>query len=152
MYQLETTKQIYGDSEYLAHNIKGQTTEDDRFLFGMRVPSYGIFSFGALASGQTRRVVLAQEGITSPISLTSVYAFGDNTNNDEIYFRLFSGTGRAAQEIAQQRIISNDMPFQYPKGAIIDPSLSIEVEPRYKVTQIVMYWQPVHVLKYVQVS
>lgn len=148
MYQLQTTKQIYGNSEYLAHNIKGETPTDDRFLFGMRVPSYGIINFGAFTAGQTKRVLLANINITSQISLTSVYAFGDNATNDEIKFRLFSGE----IQIAEQRITSLEMPFQYPSGAIIDPSLSIEVESRYSVTQIIMYWQPVHVLDYVEVS
>lgn len=148
MYELEQGKQTYGDQEYLTHNLKGQQPTDDRFLFGMRVPSYGIFSFGAFAAGQKKRVYLADEGITSPISLKSVYAFGTNGTDDEIKFRLFE----RAIEIAEQKIVSNDMPFQYPDGAIIDPSLGIEVESRRAVTQIIMYWQPVHILKYVAVS
>lgn len=148
MYELETTKQTYGNQEYLAHNIKGQIPADDRHLFAGRVPSFGIFSFGAFTAEQKKRVSLADEGIVSPISLSSAYAFGRNGNNDEIFFRLFAGD----QEIAEQRIVSNSMPFQFPDGAIIDPSLTIEVESRYNATQIMLYWQPVHILKYVEIS
>lgn len=147
-YRAEPTFQIYGNQRFLTHNIKGEGEDDDRHLFAQRMTGYGIFSFGALTSGQAKRVVLADVNIVSPISLVSVYAFGVNAANDEIRFRLFAGT----VQIAEQIITKNEMPFQYPKGAVIDPSLSIEVEADSRVTQLMMYWQPVHVIDYIEVN
>ena len=148
MYESEPLDQQYGDRLYLAHKIKGDSPENARALFGMRMPSYGIFSFGAMAARQQKTIVLANEGIVSPIQLKSVYAFNPNASSDEIRFRLYAGT----QELAGMRLTANDMPFQFPDGAIIDPALSIQVEPRYSVTQLMLYWQPVHILKYVAVT
>lgn len=147
-YQLETTSQLYGNQQYLAHNLKGATPELDRQFFAQRIASYGIFSFGAFTSRQTKRVVLADQNITSPISLVSAYAFASNATSDEIRFRLLADT----QQIAEQRISSNDMPFAFPPGAIIDPTLTIEVESRYGVTQLLIYWQPVHILSHIQIN
>lgn len=138
---------MYGEREFLAHKLLGETALDDRYLFAQRVPSYGIFSFGAMSGSETKTVVLANEGITSPIQLKSVYAFNVSASSDEIRFRLYAGD----TEIAEMKLTASDMPFQFPDGAIIDPSLSIEVDPRYAVSQLLIYWQPVHIIKYVSV-
>lgn len=148
MFESETIGQLYGDKQYLAHNLKGQTTADDRALFGMRVPSYGIFNFGAMTGAQVKRIVLAAEGIVSPIELRSIYAFNATASSDEIKYRLYAGS----TEILEYRLNSAVVPYEFPPGAIIDPSLSIEVEPRYDVSQLLIYWQPVHVLSYIEVS
>ena len=143
-YQLETISQLYGDREYLAHNFKGATPNDDRAVFGMRIPSYGIFNFGPMANNQTKRVVLADKGISSPILMKSAYAFSSNTWNDEIKFRLFDGN----TQLAELTILSTEMPYQFPDGAIVDNSLSIEIRVNQTTTQMLVYWQPVHVLQY----
>lgn len=44
------------------------------------------------------------------------------------------------------------MLFAFPLGAIVIPSLTIEVEPRYPVNNLTIYWQPVHVLKYTTIN
>lgn len=146
-YQLDTTSQLYGDQQYLSHVIRGETPEGDRHLFGQRVPSFGIFSFGEMSAGSEKTVVLADENIISSIQLTSVYAFNNNASNDEIRFSLF----RAGTEIAEMRLTGADMPYQFPKGAIIAPDLAIRVRPRFAASQVLIYWQPVHILKYVAV-
>lgn len=146
-YQLETTEQIYGEQPYLTHVIKGETPEEDLHLFGMRVPSYGIINFGSITNNSFKTIVLAEKGITSPIQLKSIYAFTSTGGNDETRFSLFRGTTR----IVEMRIPSGEMPYQFPEGAIIDPSLSITVRPRYNISQLLIYWQPVHVLSNVQV-
>lgn len=143
-FQLETISEIYGTRKYLAHNLKGQTANDDRALFGMRVPSYGIFDFGTLANNASKKVVLSSIGITSPILIRSVYAFSSNTNADEIKFRILSGS----VQLTELTIPSSDMPYKFPDGAIIDPSLSIEIRVNQTTTQLLVYWQPVHVLQY----
>ena len=143
-YQLEASSQTYGDREYLSHKLPGATPSDDRYFFGQRIPSYGIFSFGAINSNSTKRVVLASVGILSPILLRSVYAFTLSATNEEIRFRLFEDN----TEIIEQRITNSEMPYQFPDGAIVSPNLSIEVEPRYTVTNLLIYWQPVHIIHY----
>lgn len=147
-YSLETTKQIYGNQSFLTHKLKGEVPSDDRHLFGMRVESFGVFNFGQIAKGKTKEVFLADHQINSPISLSSIYAFAQNTANDEIKFRLkYEG-----KSIAELQLKYYEMPFSFPPGAIVMPNLSIEVEPKANLTQLLIYWQPVHLLKQVVVG
>ncbi|MEM7762091.1 MAG: hypothetical protein AAF298_28840 [Cyanobacteria bacterium P01_A01_bin.40] len=148
VYQLETTSQLYGDQQYLAHRIKGEISADDRYLFGQRVPSYGIINFGAMAAGSTKNFTPIANGIQSDIELKSIFDFTSSATNDECTFKLFSGE----IEILEQKIVNNDMPYTFPPGAIINPNLTIQVKPRYTTTQLLIYWQPVHVLNYVEVQ
>ena len=146
-YQLQTTAQVYGDNNFLTHKLPGNTADDDRYLFGQRVQSFGIINFGAIASNSSKQVLLSSIGISSPILLRSVYAFNYSGGSDEMRMRLFSGT----QKLAEMKFKFSEVPYRFPDGAIIDPSLSIEVEPRYAVIQLLLYWQPVHVLSYIEV-
>ncbi len=146
-YQLESTTQLYGDNLYLAHNLRGTGRENDRFLFGQRVPSFGIISFGAMAAGRTKRITPADRGINSHIMLRSIYDFTTSATADEVTFKLFEGE----TEILEQRVFSSEMPYTFPPGAIIDPRYTIEVKPRYATTQLLIYWQPVHVLSLIRV-
>lgn len=143
-YQLDTGKQTYGSQEYLAHKIKGATVADDRYLFANRVSAYGIIDFGAMAKGAVKRVSLSTLGITSQISIASVYAFSSNTNSDEIRYRLFNGS----TQLMELQILAADMPFTFPPGAIVDSTLSIEVVAAQAFERVLIYWQPVHVLDY----
>ena len=147
-YQLDTTSLTYGDREFLAHNLKGATANDDRYLFGQRIKSYGILNFGAMSGNSSKRAILSNLGITSPILIRSAYAFSQNTWNDEIKFRLFDGN----TQLTELTILNTEMPYQFPDGAIIDPSLSIEVFTNQATTQMLIYWQPVHVLQYDEIS
>jgi len=146
-YNLETTKQIYGNQLFLTHNIKGDTSTDDRHLFGMRVPSFGIINFGTMAAGQVKNFKPIDNGINSDISLKSAFAFTTSATNDEITLRLLDGT----TEIAEQKLTNAQMPYSFPPGAIINPNLTIQVTTRYATTQMLLYWQPVHVLDYIEV-
>lgn len=146
-YQLETSSQTYGDREFLTHNLKGTTTADDRYLFAQRVPSYGVINFGAMAAGSTKDFSLIDNGINGEILVRSIYDFTNFSTNDEVAFRLLQGT----TQILEQRITSNEMPYTFPPGAILNPSLTIQVEPRYTTTQLLIYWQPVHILSYIEV-
>ncbi|MEO0834785.1 MAG: hypothetical protein AAFY16_02100 [Cyanobacteria bacterium J06642_3] len=147
-YQLETTAQPYGSQQYLAHKIKGETESDDRYLFGQRVPSYGIINFGAMAGNSTKNFKPIDYGIQSEIELKSIYDFTNSATGDQCTFRLFNGN----VEILEQQINNHDMPYTFPPGAIINPNLTIQVQPRYTTTQLLIYWQPVNVLSYVEVS
>ncbi len=146
-YQTEPAIQLYGSNNYLAHKIVGATPEQDRYLFGERMPSFGVINFGYMNAGTTKDFKPIDNGIVSDISLRSIYTFTTAQSNEEVTFKLFSG----GQEILEQRISNNEMPYTFPPGAIINPNLTIQVKPRYTTTQLLIYWQPVHVLSYIEV-
>lgn len=146
-FSLVPDAQLYGSNQFKAFKQPGATSDGDRHFFAERIPGYGIFSFGAMTPNQKKRVVLATAGITSPIMLRSVYAFGANSVNDEIKMRLFSGT----TQLAEMTVLSAEMPYQFPDGAIIDPAYSIEIETRYNTTGLNLYWQPVNVIDYLAI-
>ncbi len=146
-YQLETASQVYGDNLYLAHNLKSDTAEADRFLFGQRVPSYGIINFGYMKAGTTKIFRPLDNGINSDILLRSVYSFTTAPANEEVTFNLFNGR----EQLLEQRIPNSEMPYTFPPGAIINPNLTITVTCRYETAQLLIYWQPVHVLSFIQV-
>jgi hypothetical protein len=145
-YQLVPSSLPYGNDSFLAHNLKGATPEDDRQFFGQRIQSFGIIDFGAMNAGSTKSYTPINDGIQSPISIASVYAFTTVATNDEITFSIFEGT----VELTRQKITNNDMPYQFPPGAIIRPDLTIQVKPRYNTMKLLVYWRPVHILHLAQ--
>lgn len=145
-YQLEPDYQVYGDKNYLAHNLKGATAEDDRRFFSERIQSFGIIDFGAMSANSTKSYTPATDGVISPIMITSVFAFTTSATSDEITFKIFDGN----TEILEQKIPSSEIPYQFPPGAIIRPDLTIQVKPRYNTTALLVYWQPVHILHMAQ--
>ncbi len=144
-YQLDTAKQTYGNQEYLAHNIKGAAAADDRFLFGMRVQSYGIINFGAFAANQTKNILPSAKGINSDIQLRSLYPFTLDGTKSEVTFRLLQGTTK----IAEWLFSGTDIPFRFPEGAIINPAITLEIKSKSTASQILIYWQPVYTLSYI---
>ena len=145
-YQLEPDYQVYGDKNYLAHNLKGETVEDDRRFFAQRVRAFGVIDFGTMSANSIKTYTPATDGVMSPISIVSVYAFTTAATNDEITFKIFDGV----TELTRQKITNNEMPYQFPPGAIIRPDLTIQVEPRYDTTKLLVYWQPVYLLHMAQ--
>lgn len=146
-YQLETSFQQYGTQKYLDHNLKGSNSDLDRRLFAQRVPSYGIINFGALAANQTKQFLPSANGITSDIMLRSLYPFTTDASRGETTFRLYQGTTK----IAEWLFMPADLPYAFPDGAIINPSIALEVKPKFALSQLLLYWQPVHVLSYIQI-
>ncbi len=144
-YQLEAAKQTYGSQEYLIHNIKGASISDDRFLFGMRVQSYGIINFGSFTANQTKNILPSAKEINSDIQLRSLYPFTLDGTKGEITFRLLQGTTK----IAEWLFSSSDIPFRFPEGAIINPAITLEIKFKYAASQILIYWQPVYTLSYI---
>ncbi len=147
MYQLQTSFQQFGDSKYLDHNLTGQTVTDDRRLFAQRVPSIGIFNFGQINGNASKTISLADYQITSPIQLVSIYALGSENLNSETIYELVSGE----TVLFSLKLLKESMPFAFPNGAVVDPSLSIRVKPKSNVSQVLIYWQPVHVLSYIEI-
>ena len=143
-YQLDTAKQTYGNQEYLAHNIKGNTAANDRYLFGQRVPSYGIINFGVMNANATKQFKPISNGINSDIMLRSIYPFTLDGTKPEITLRLYDGTTKIAEWI----FASSEIPYRFPDGAIINPNLNLEIKTKTSVNQMLVYWQPVHVLSY----
>lgn len=143
-YELETVKQSYGSQEYLAHKLKGTTPADDRYFFGSRIPSYGIINFGAMGANTTKQFKPLSKGINSDIALESLYLFSLDGSKGEVTFRLFDGTVKIAEWIFG----ITQLPYQFPKGAIINPNLTLEVQPKFAISQCLIYWQPVHTLSY----
>ncbi len=146
-YQLEPDSHLYGDKNYLAYNLKGDTPEDDRRFFGERISSFGIIDFGAMSAGSIKSYTPATNGVISPIMITSVFAFTTAATSDEITFKIFDGN----TEILEQKISNSEIPYHFPPGAIIRPDLTIQVKPRYNTTALLIYWQPVHILHQAQV-
>ncbi len=147
-YQLVPSSQLYGDREFLTHKLSGETDAADRYLFAERIASYGIINFNQMSAKDPKRIKLSDQGITSPILLRSAYAFNYSATSDEIRFRLFSDN----QKLAEMKLDYKTMPYQFPDGAILEPDLELEVEPRYNVLRLLIYWQPVHVLSYLSIN
>ena len=145
-YQLKPDSLPYGDDIFLAHNLKGATAEDDRLFFAQRIRAFGVIDFGAMSANSIKTYTPATDGVMSPISIVSVYAFTTAATNDEITFKIFDGV----TELTRQKITNNEMPYQFPPGAIIRPDLTIQVEPRYDTTKLLIYWQPVYLLHMAQ--
>ena len=147
-YLIQPVAQVYGDQNYQAFKLSGATSEDDRYYFGDRISQFGVIDFGAMSSGQKKRAVLSEHGINSPIQLVSIYAFAENALSDEARFRLFDGE----QLLVQMRLTTAVMPFAFLPGAIVRPHLTLEVEPRYPVDNLTVYWQPIHILQYTSIN
>ena len=147
MFQLESTYQTYNGNKYLDHQINAEGLEPNFRLVGDRIPSYGIINFGAMSAGETKQLLPINNGITTDIMLRSLYSFTTNATKSETTFRLKSGT----QLIGEWLFAANDMPYAFPDGAIINPNITIEIKPKNAVSQLLLYWQPVHVLSYLQV-
>lgn len=147
MYQLGTASQIYGDEKYLDHVLRGETTDLDRRLVGDRIPSYGVINFGSINANLTKRFKPFDRGIKSDILLRSFYVFTPDASKDETRFSLSLETTK----IAEWLFSPDKMPFRFPEGAIINPAITLEVKPKNNVSQVLLYWQPVHVLSYIEV-
>ena len=146
-YQRNTIDQLYGDQKYLAHQVTGNIDHRPFNIVGDRVPSYGIINFGAVSSNNSRQFLPLSNGITSDIMLRSLYSFTTNASKSETTFRLKNGT----QLIGEWLFGINDMPYAFPNGAIINPNITIEIKPKNTGSQLLLYWQPVHVLSYLEV-
>ena len=143
-YELESVSQKYGNANYLAHNLKGNTPEEDRRVFAMRIESFGIIDFGYMKSGTVKKASLAELNIKNPISLKAIFAFNTSDASDEIRFYLYRGN----IEVVEIKFSSSEMPYKFPPGAIVDPSLSIVVKPKVTTSSVVIYWQPIHIIQY----
>lgn len=143
-----SAKQVFGEQNYLSHQITGNVEPEAFYAVGDRISSYGIFNFGQVPANSQKRVSLSAARIEQPISLSSIYAFTDNASSDEIRFYLFSGD----KELVELRLSSSEMPYTFPPGAIIDPSLDIVVRPRSNLTSLLIYWKPVHIITQINVE
>ncbi len=146
-YQLDISKQTYGNQDYLVHNIKGDSAINDRFLFGQRVPSYGIINFGAFSANQTKQILPSAKGINSDIMLRSLYLFTLDGTKSGATFRLLQGTTKIAEWV----FTGTDLPFTFPNGAIINPAITLEIVSKSVSSQILLYWQPVHTISYITI-
>ena len=146
-YQRESIVQPYGKLEFLAHDISGNIDPRGFNFVGDRVSSYGVINFGYVKGGSSKRIKPIDYGIERDIWLRSIWAFNTSATNDEITMRLYAGRA----EFFEQKISNNEMPYTFPPGAILNPNLIFEVQPKYDATQVVLYWQPVHVLSYVEI-
>ena len=147
MYQQESVYQTYNDNKYLDHQINAEGLEPNFRLVGDRVPSYGIINFGLIQPNHKKSVKPIDLGIEHDILLRSLYCFNRNSTNEETTIRLFLENS----EVLEQKITNSDMPYTFPPGAILNPYLTFQVQPKYEAIQLLLYWQPVHVLSYKQV-
>lgn len=141
-YQLDLTSQLYGNREFLAHNLKGATANDDRYLFAERVPAFGVLDFGFLNADDVAQISLSANGITSPVLLRSVIALSNVDIGDEIEFNFYHNDGTSLTLMGQQKYTSNEMPIELPP-IILQPTLVVEVIPKFD-SWVWAYVQPVH--------
>ena len=143
-YQRSSIVQKYGDQNYLAHQIRGNTQTDPYNFVADRVSSYGIINFGYIKGGKTKRVKPLDLGIEQDILLRSLHNFTTNSTGKEVTIKLFLQN----QEFLEQQITDSQMPYTFPPGAIVNPNLELEVRPKYDTMQLLVYWQPVHIISY----
>ena len=117
-------------------------SESGKHYFADRIPNFGVLNFGYIEALKTREISLAEVGITSPISLVSIYNFASGSVDDQTNFYLKRGT----QQIAWLQFKLHEMPFAFPPGAIITPDLTIGVHPKKSSSSVVIYWQPVNII------
>ena len=143
MAGLSKISEQYGSNSYVAFE---EDVNQQRYL-AERIETYGLIEFGAMIRNQKKSIDLQAKGLTSPISIKSIYVFSGSTTNDEIRFRIFEkqASGNPVQ-IAFQRFTNNDMPYSFPEGAVLLPNQIIEVEPRYDVDNIIIYCKSVDIL------
>ena len=146
-YQRESIVQPYGKLEFLAHSISGNIDSRSFNYVGDRVPSYEIINFGYIKGGSKKQFKPIEVGIERDILLSSIWSFTTAATNDELTMRLYADT----TEFFEQKISNNEMPYTFPPGAILNPNLIFEVQPKYDAMQVVLYWQPLHVLSYVDI-
>ena len=146
MYDLKPTFSTYNNEKYLDHVLKGETADKDVKLVGDRVPSFGIIDFGYFKDEQRKAFRPSDRGIKTDILLRSLYAFTNSPTAEEVYIRLYFGN----TEFLEQKITNNEMPYTFPPGAILNNDLIFEVQAKQTTNQVVLYWQPVHVLNYVK--
>ena len=146
-YQRNTVDQLYGDQKYLAHQVTGNVDPRPFHVVGDRVSSYGIINFGAVSSNNSKQFLPVSNGITNDIMLRSLYSFTTDASKTETIFRLKNGT----RLIGEWLFTADDMPYAFPDGAIINPNITIEIKPKNTVSQLLLYWQPVHVLSYLEI-
>lgn len=135
--------ETYGNNNYVA--FKDNNTQE-RYL-AERIETYGVIEFGLMNQNEIKTIDLQVQGLTSLVSIKSVYAFSGSTTNDEIRFKIYEkdGSGNLIP-IASQRLTNNEMPYRFPDGAILSPNQVIEVQPRYAVDNIIIYVKPVDIL------
>ena len=143
MSGLTKVSETYGNNNYVAFE---DSNTQQRYL-AERIETYGLIQFGSMSQNQTKSIDLQAQGLTCLVSIKSVYVFSGSTTNDEIRFRIYQKDGSGnLNQIASQRFTNNDMPYQFPEGAILSPDQVIEVQPRYNVDNIIIYVKPVDVL------
>lgn len=147
-YQRESVVQPYGDLKFLAYKITGNIESQPLNHVGDRVPSYGIINFGAMKAKSKKQIKPIDMGIEQDILLRSLYAFTNHATSEEVTIRLFLGN----TEVLEQKLTNAEMPYTFPPGAILNPNLTIEVQPQYNTVQLLLYWQPVHVLSYLEID
>lgn len=141
IYQIERVNQSFGEDKYQSvENLVIQTR-----AFVNRVPEIGVISFGAIPKNQTKQINLGKKGILSSIMLRSVYAFTGESLDDEITFNIFHKFDDGTEiRVATERFKSNDMPYEFPYGAILTPSNTIEIRAnRQPIDNCFIYLQPV---------
>ncbi|MEL7406330.1 MAG: hypothetical protein AAFN00_05130 [Cyanobacteria bacterium J06558_2] len=143
-YESTVSSQTYGEQEFLAHCLKGDGENPDLYLVGQRVPSYGIINFNNIRAGKSKSFKPLDHGIKSPIELRSINALTTSTGDQIEFFINNENT-----LLGRQRVSNNEVPYTFPPGTILRPELTLIVKPTYNTTQLVIYWQPVHVLSYI---
>ena len=142
IYQLKPVTQLFGEDKY--QSVENLVTNHRAFV--ERIPEIGIISFGAIKRATFKRIDLGAKGIVGSVMLSSVYAFSGDTLTDEITFNIYQKTPNlevSEVRIATEKIRSNEMPYQFPYGAILTNDNIIEIKPNANLDNLFIYVRPV---------
>lgn len=113
--------------------------------FAERVEVKGILNFGTVAQGTEARISLEDNGITSDMALSELFALTPTGQSDEIYLNLYIKGGSSISRIHKQKISAGQMPYDIPAG-VLRPNMIIGVVPSQSNLRVVLYVKPVSVL------
>lgn len=136
MYELESVSILLGEKEFAGY----KNTEINQYYFAERVAQFGVLDFGYIEAGQSKKISLAANNISSPILVDSIVVTAPGTTGDEVEFKIY----RNGQPIAHQKFSNIEMPLNHP-SLILTPDLEIEVIPKYD-SAVFIYVKPVDIL------
>ena len=139
-FGLERTSVVFDDNDFEAF----REVNSSKYYFAERIDIKGKLNFGEVAKEQEVRISLADNNITTPITMEALFAFTSKGTSDEIYLNIYTEVGDNITRIGRQRISAGQMPYNIPSG-ILMPNMTIGVEPTKSDSTIIAYAKPVAV-------
>lgn len=147
----------YAPSQLQYGNQTAQTHVNqvtNNHLFAEKFEHWGIIALGSIAANKKKEVDLSLFNVQTPISLKSLYVFAKDAVSDEIKsFKILKKmTDGTKMELGEMRLYWNQLPYQFPAGAILMPDNVISLQPNKAIDNIYIYFKPVYVAHYLDAS